>query len=336
MIGDFLDTLMEEHVVPKCMQDETSQMLCRSQSQREFERFAYDSSFAQTDPTAHYAPSDRIGRNFTPTAKSLTMKKAQGISKAIMFGGGKPVLSRKPRGAAATPVVTAPAAYNTMAFGADDVLKHAPGPSEDAAWPKLLPSLDSPNTKRMRLRQERSVDDSRYLAPTPKLMSLTGGEGRPHADFDHWDPLAASAPAALHLQLELSGAMPPAPETMSPSDDARQSLASIERFWGLVESAVQSGALHAAGAGQKRALAELPVQWFEAIAQRVAMGSTAYALMVSDAFRQQLAIDSHAEVSGDFVYSVARSMVDYELHFRSGGDAWGAHSWSNAQIQVSG
>ena len=30
----------------------------------------------------------------------------------------------------------------------------------------------------MRLRQERSVDDSRYLAPTPKLMSLTGGEGR--------------------------------------------------------------------------------------------------------------------------------------------------------------
>ena len=150
--------------------DETSQMLCRSQSQREFERFAYDSSFAQTDPTAHYAPSDRIGRNFTPTAKSLTMKKAQGISKAIMFGGGKPVLSRKPRGAAATPVVTAPAAYNTMAFGADDVLKHAPGPSEDAAWPKLLPSLDSPNTKRMRLRQERSVDDSRYLAPTPKLM----------------------------------------------------------------------------------------------------------------------------------------------------------------------
>ena len=64
-------------------------MLCRSQSQREFERFAYDSSFAQTDPTAHYAPSDRIGRNFTPTAKSLTMKKAQGISKAIMFGGAE-------------------------------------------------------------------------------------------------------------------------------------------------------------------------------------------------------------------------------------------------------
>ena len=302
--------------------DETSQMLCRSQSQKEFERFSIDSSFAQTDPTAHYAPSDRIGRNFTPTAKSLTMKRAQAISKAIMFGGSKLALPRKAtRGVGPPPVVTAPAAYNTMAFGFDtDILDGTLHSTDDGAGvraPRHLPALDSPHATRSRIRQARAVLETRHLAPTP-LMSASGGfdafggSTSPPRNLDNWDPLALSAPAgSLSLSLDAAGHV--APETMSPSDEARQQLVSIGRFWDLVESAVQHGALHAAGAGQKRALAELPTAWFNAIANRVSGGSSAYALMVSESFRALLATESHAEVASDFVYSVARSMVEYEL-----------------------
>ena len=184
--------------------DETSQMFCRSQSQREFERARVRLVVRANRPDGALRAERPHRARFTPTAKSLTMKPRR-ASEGHHVRRREARAGRKPRGAAATPVVTAPAAYNTMAFGADADRDQARAhcPSEDAAWPKLLPSLDSPNSKRMRLRQERSVDESRYLAPTPKLMSMTGARGPAARRFRPLGPARGiSAGTPLHLQLD--------------------------------------------------------------------------------------------------------------------------------------
>ena len=317
--------------------------------------------------SSYVAPTDRIGKLYTPTARHLTMKDAIRVSKWKSDAEKTGALAEDPlrvrernaqKNAETLPAWLLPDwAQKTLRDKArsDKLARKARiAPVGYKAQEQAALFLEETTTctsvgsitqmerageinaeEAQTKRQERK-DDARVRrrdARGETLDTVDAAVGKAPLEFDpdKWQPGTKKAPPRVVEE--------------SPVKQALQYQTTVENYWGRVRTLTQRGAAHAAGAGTRRPIANLPDSWLGGIAGRVAppaslLRERARVLKarksVSDTVTSEavdqladaepepwsvqaveraeaVADDALAETKLAFSDGVARSMVDYEL-----------------------
>lgn len=157
--------------------DATSRQMYQSYSEAEFH---IPTAFNEVKEMEYYSPSDRIGRNYTYSARSLTFRELK--------NSGKRKLDSSDRDES----IVSPAQKRFGSPGKRDTLKKMPKKMEGE---KARPVLSiNPESSRALSRQTSSTQE-KYLLPSPKKSKSSKS-----MVVDDWDP--ASVPKASPRQLE--------------------------------------------------------------------------------------------------------------------------------------
>jgi len=137
------------------------------------------------------------------------------------------------------------------------IVDEAPRDAEPA--PKPAPATPTSPSKRRQLARERRGAGAARSSVSPSAAPATTATS---FDAELWNP-GARLPGGERDDASLSSVAD------APREAARYQEA-VENYWARVRALVHRGAAHAAGAGKRRALAQLPDAWLGGIAGRVA------------------------------------------------------------------
>jgi hypothetical protein len=250
--------------------------------------------------SSYVAPTDRIGKLYTPTAQHLTMKDAVRVSKwkseAEKMGAlcedplrvrernaqknaetlpawllpdwAQKTLKDKARSdKLARKSRIAPVGYKAQEQAAlflEETASRAETNYTSVGSITALEKAGVLDAQEANTKRQERKDDARVRrrdARGETLDTVDAAVGKAPLD---WDPDKWTAIPKTAKKA------PPRVVEESPVKQAQRYQATVENYWGRVRTLTQRGAAHAAGAGTRRPIAALPDTWLGGIAGRVA------------------------------------------------------------------
>jgi dynein heavy chain len=280
---------------------QSSITLKRSQSEHVF---AMGSTFQAVQDTGYFTPSDRIGRSYTPTARSLTMAKATAVSKKMLTAPpAKKVASGMP-----VPTVTATIGRSKQTLMMSQT---APGLQNKEVFRS---NVGERSTRRL----ARSPGNVKYVASAHvSEKTIQGLKGKGKFDFSGWNP----EPEEPEKKREESGAPAVPALALTPEQQAAAQQSSVENYWNAVQVRVQTGVLNASGTSTP--LATLRKEWVDQVIQRISLPTrkSQSQNLIPQSTMDQAVMDMLNEMNDDYFKSVAQGVINYELESPRGAAA---------------
>jgi hypothetical protein len=205
------------------------------------------SMFKAVQDTGYFTPSDRIARNYTPTARSLTMAKATAVSKKMLNAAPK----TKSSAGLLAPTVTA-------TIGRSKPMLMSQSTPALKVNPEVFRSSVGERSNR---RLHRSPGNVNYVAsshvPDKTIQSM---KGRGKFDFSSWNPEPAEPEKKRDESVEIA-AKPK--RALTAEQEAAAQQASMQNYWSSVQTRVRTGVINASGTTTP--LATLRKDWVDQV-----------------------------------------------------------------------